>query len=217
MASVSRTRSRSRRRRRGSRFSVATSSIPKASDYSAILTKIKALNPDSIYYGGVQGAGTKLAKQVYDVMPNVIKGGGDGIYAPEMLSGVGFPAAEGWYATNAGPHMTDDKKAADFVKRYKAKFNLAPDDYSITAYDAATVIVDAIKKVAKTGKPVTHDSVREAIAKSKVETIQGPVSFDENGDITDRTVSIFQIKKDASQPLDDINAQFHYIGVAPQS
>src|SRR5581483_3862900 len=48
---------------------------PKAADYTAILTKIKSLNPDAIYYGGVTQAGVKLAKQSYEIMPNVIKAG----------------------------------------------------------------------------------------------------------------------------------------------
>src|SRR5690348_2374860 len=50
---------------------------PKASDYSAVLTKIKALNPEALYYGGVSQAGVKLAKQAYDIIPKVIKAGPD--------------------------------------------------------------------------------------------------------------------------------------------
>ncbi len=190
---------------------------PKAADYSAILTKIKQLNPDALYYGGVLQAGVKLAKQAYDIIPNVIKAGGDGVLGPEMLTAAGFPAAEGWYATNASPHSTEDTKAAQFVQHYKAKYNVAPDDYSITAYDGGLVIVDAVKRLAAEKKPINHSTVRDAIQTANVSTIQGPVSFDENGDIKDRTVSVFQIKKDTSKPLDDISAQYHYIGVAPQS
>ena len=78
-ASAWRMRSRSRPRRRASRWSGATGWIPKAADYSAILTKIKSLNPEAIYYGGVTQAGVKLAKQAYDIIPNIIKGGGDGV------------------------------------------------------------------------------------------------------------------------------------------
>jgi len=190
---------------------------PKAADYSATLTKIKQLNPDALYYGGVAQAGIKLAKQSYEILPNVIKAGGDGMQTPEMLTAAGFPAAEGWYATNASPHMTDDTKAAEFVKHYRSKFNVSPDDYAITAYDAGLVIVDAVKRVAAEKKPINHTTVRDAIQTAKVPTIQGTVSFDENGDVLDRTVSVFQIKKDTSKPLDDISAQYHYIGVAPQS
>ncbi len=190
---------------------------PKAADYTTALTKIKALNPQAIYYGGVLQAGVKLAKQVYDIMPHVIRGGGDGVYGPEMLTAVGFPAAEGWYATIASPHLTDSDKAAEFVKLFKAKFGIPPDDYSITSYDAGLVVVAAITQLAKAGKPVTKASVRNTIQTIKVPTIQGVVSFDANGDLTDRTVSVFQIREDKAKPLNDISAQYHYIGVAPQA
>ena len=81
----------------------------KVADYTTVLTQIKALNPDALYYGGVSQAGVKLAKQSYDILPRVIRGGGDGIYSAEMLSAAGFPAADGWYATIASPHATEDE------------------------------------------------------------------------------------------------------------
>jgi len=41
---------------------------PKESDYTTVLTKIAALNPGGLYYGGVQQAGEKLAAQAKDVL-----------------------------------------------------------------------------------------------------------------------------------------------------
>jgi branched-chain amino acid transport system substrate-binding protein len=189
---------------------------PKAADYTAVLTKIKSLSPDAMYYGGVGQAGVKLAKQAYDIIPNTIKAGGDGVYGATFLTGTGFPAAEGWYATIASPHLTDDTKAKDFIKAYKDRWNMAPVDYSITGYDAMEVIVDAVKRVAATGKPVNRGAVRDAIQTAKVHTIQGVVSFDENGDLADRTVSVFQVKKNDAGAPDDVSARYHYIEVAPQ-
>ena len=89
---------------------------PKAADYTAILTKIKSLDPQALYYGGVTQAGVKLAKQAYDIIPNVIKAGPDGMVSSDLLSGAGFPAVEGWYTSIAAPHLTEDTKAADFVQ-----------------------------------------------------------------------------------------------------
>ena len=190
---------------------------PKAADYTAILTKIKSMNPDAIYYGGVSQAGVKLAKQAYDIVPKMIKGGGDGVVSPQMLIAVGNPANEGWYGTIASPHVVGDQKAQQFVDAYFRKYNKAADDYTITAYDAALVVIDAIKRVAAAGKPVTREAVRDAIQTAKVPTIQGVVAFDENGDLKDRTVSVFQIKQDTSARPDDVSRQYHYIGVAPQA
>ena len=190
---------------------------PKAADYTAILTKIKSLNPDALYYGGVTQAGVKLAKQAYDIIPNVIKGGPDGMTSSDLLSGAGFPAVEGWYTSIAAPHLVEDTKAAQFIAAFKGRFNDSPDDYTITAYDASLVIIDAVKRVAASGKPVTRENVRDAIQTAKVPTIQGTVAFDDNGDLADRTVSVFQIKKDAAKSLTDVSAQYKYIDVAPQS
>ncbi len=191
---------------------------PKAADYAAILTKIKAANPQALYYGGVGQAGVKLVKQAHEIIPGVIKIGSDGMYIPEMLTGAGFPAAEGWYCSIAAPHFTDkDAKAADFFKRYRARFNMEPEDYSVTAYAAGLVVVDAIRRVAATGKPVTREAVRDAIQAAKVTTPMGQVSFDQHGDLTDRTVSIFQVKRNAAKPIDSMTDQWNYVGVAPQS
>ena len=190
---------------------------PKAADYTPALTKIKALGAQSIYYGGDAQAGVKLAKQAYDLVPNLIKAGGDGMYGPSILQGAGFPAADGWYATVASPHMMEDAELQPWVTRFIAKNGgRQPSDYSITAYDAALVVIDAIERVAKSGKPVERVAVRDAIQETKLKTLQGEVSFDENGDIKQRVVAVFQVKHDTAHPVDDLIHQYKYVGVAPQ-
>ena len=190
---------------------------PKEADYTTALTKIKALNPQALYYGGVAQAGVKVVKQSFDILPKVIKAGGDGMYSASILKGAGFPACEGWYATIAAPHIVGSPAVANWVAKFKKAYNKAPEDYSITAYDAALTIIDAIRRVAATGKPVTREAVRDAIQSSQVKTLQGSVSFDENGDIKNRVVSVFQAKHNPSAPVDDVSAQFKYLGVAPQT
>ncbi len=187
---------------------------PKQADYSAILTKIKALAPDAIYTGADAQAGVKLMKQTYEIMPGVVKGGGDGFFGPELLTAGGFPAAQGWYATIASPHVTEDKGVEPWLKSFQDKFGRQPSDYAITAYDGVMVIADALERVAKTG-PVTRAAMRAAIADAKVKTFQGEVAFDENGDMTSRTVSIFQIRRDEAYPAGDVIHQYKYVGVAP--
>lgn len=190
---------------------------PMASDYTAVLTKIKSLNASSLYYGGVSAAGVKVVKQAYGIVPKIAKGGGDGLYTPDITTGAGFPAAAGWYVTVASPHMTEDPKITNWLNEYKSKFNESPDDYAITAYDGVLCILAAVKKTIAAGKKPTRENVRAAIAGSTVPTLQGDVSFDAHGDITQRVVSVFQITHDPAYPLDDAIHQFKYIGVAPQS
>ena len=190
---------------------------PKEADYTTILTKIKALKPDALYYGGVGQAGVKLAKQAYDIIPNIPKAGGDGMQGQTILEGVGFPAIEGWYATNASPHVTEDTSAADWAKRYKSKFNNAPyDDYTVTAYDAGLVVIDAIKRVVEAKKEVNRDNVRDAMQSTKIKSIQGELSFDANGDLINKVVSVFQYKQNKNADPHSLDAQAPYIGVAPE-
>jgi branched-chain amino acid transport system substrate-binding protein len=190
---------------------------PKEADYTTVLTKIKSLNPDGLYCGGVAQAGVKVVKQSYDIMPNMVRAGGDGLYGAEILKGAGFPSAEGLYATIAAPNLLENPDAKPWVERFAKKYGMQPENYSITAYDAALVILDAVKRVADSGKEVNRGNVRDAIQTSKAKTLQGVVSFDDNGDITNREVSVFQIKKDDQHPLDSVLHQYKYLGVAPQS
>jgi len=94
---------------------------------------------------------------------------------------------------------------------------MTPSLYAITAYDAAVVIADAIKRVAESGQPVNRDTVRDAIHATILTTLQGPVSFDENGDIISKVISVFQITHDAKYPEDDVQHQYKYIGVANEA
>jgi len=112
--------------------------------------------------------------------------------------------------------MLEDPQVKDWIERFRKKYGSAPEDYSITSYDAALVILDAIKRVAASGKEVNRDTVRDAIQATKLKTLQGEVSFDENGDITNKVISVFKIAKDPAHPLDDLSHQLKYMGVAPQ-
>jgi branched-chain amino acid transport system substrate-binding protein len=94
---------------------------------------------------------------------------------------------------------------------------MPPIDYSVTAYDAALVILDAIRRVAASGKPIDRHTVRDAIQTTNLDTLQGNIQFDGNGDITDRTVSIFQVKHDPAYQNNDATRQFKYVGRAPQA
>ena len=179
---------------------------PKESDYTTVLTKIAALQPDGLYYGGVQQAGEKLAAQAMDLLPHVPMMGGDGMYS------VGFiadepQAAEGWYATIAAPDTIDTPEAADWVAKYQAKYNKAPEDYALTAYDAVLVINDTVGRIVKDGQPITRQNVRDYTQQTNLPTLQGVINFDDNGDLKDKIVSVFQVK----------DAQYQYVGAAPQS
>ena len=179
---------------------------PKESDYTTVLTKINALSPDALYYGGVQQAGEKLAKQAYDVMPQLPKLGGDGMYSVSFPQDVGV-AAENWYATIAAPDTIDQPEAADWVGKYQSKYGKSPQDYALTAYDAVLVIDDTVSRLLRDGMPITRENVLDYAQTTSLPTLQGVISFDENGDLKDKIVSVFQVK----------DGLYQFMGAAPQS
>lgn len=187
----------------------------KATDFSVMLTKVAALKPEAIYYGASVQAGVKLVKQTYDAMPKVMKLTGDGLFGPDVLTAAGFPAAENLYVSIASPHLVENPDMRDWIARFVKRFNTEPDDYAITSYDAAMVILDAIKRTAESGKEVNRSNVRDAIQATKLKTLQGEVSFDENGDINQKVISVFEIVHDTNYHDDDVLHQYKYVGVAP--
>jgi branched-chain amino acid transport system substrate-binding protein len=188
----------------------------KESDYSTGLTKIKGLNPDLLFYSGIEQAGVKLAKQAYEIIPKVIKGDTGGLYGGDFLRGVGFPAVEGWYVSSAAPHVLDTPAGQLWVKRFAKRFGqkLLPADYTLTSYGAALVIIDSIERVAKSGNPVNRHTVRDAIQDTHLKTLQGNIQFDANGDLRTGGVSLFQVTHNSKYSDNDLR-QFKYIGVAP--
>ncbi len=189
---------------------------PKEADYTTLLTKIKASGPDLLYYTGDQQGGAKLAKQAYDVIPKVIKGGTDALLGGSFLKAAAFPAVEGWYTTVAAPHLLDNPEIQPWVKRFVKRWGKQPFDYSICTYDAGLVIFDAISRVAKSGKAVNRHTVRDAIQTTHLNTIQGVISFDANGDLVNKVIAVFRVVHDPKYPDDDSLHQFKYVGVAPE-
>jgi branched-chain amino acid transport system substrate-binding protein len=190
---------------------------PLNADYTAVLTRGKSVGTQALYYGGDPLAGAKLVKQSYDILPDVVKGGGDGVHTPDMLTGGGMPAVQGWYATSAAAHVLDNPEVRPWVEHFVAKTSKQPADYSITYYDATQVIFDAIRRVATAGKPVNRGNVRDAIASTNLKTLQGDISFDASGDMSSKVVSIFQVQYDQKYPIGDVVHQFAYVGVAPEA
>jgi branched-chain amino acid transport system substrate-binding protein len=179
---------------------------PRESDYTTVLTKIKAMNPGALYYGGVQQAAVKLAKQANDVMPGLPKLGGDGVYSVSFPTDAGL-AAENWYATIAAPFSIGEPQAQDWVYQYTSKFGQPPQAYALTAYDAVLVVEDTITRLINDGMPITRENVRDYAQATNLPTLQGTISFDDNGDLKEKIISVFQVK----------DGSYKYVGTAPQS
>jgi ABC-type branched-subunit amino acid transport system substrate-binding protein len=71
-------------------------------------------------------------------------------------------------------------------------------------YDAALVTIDAIQRVAASGKPIDRHTVRDAIETTHLKTMQDEISFDQNGDLVTKVISVFQVVRNPEYPDDDV-------------
>jgi branched-chain amino acid transport system substrate-binding protein len=174
-------------------------------DFKALLTKIKATNPDVVYFGGVTATGGGLLRrQMGDAgMSNVPYIGGDGISDTEFLKDAGSLANNSYY-TVAAPNTAKLASAQAFNKEYKAKFGQDPGAYSASAYAAALVIINAVKEAQAHGG-VTRANVLKYVRETKgLASPIGPVGFDKNGDTTSPVISEYKIVGGKAQFLRQI-------------
>jgi branched-chain amino acid transport system substrate-binding protein len=149
---------------------------PGDSDFTAVLTKLKRINPDVIYMGVYQPEGSKMIQQVRKLGLTSDFMSEDAVYHPKFLE-VGGPAAEGVYLTFAKAPDTPERRA--FEETYKKKWNVkAIGSYAYYAYDAAMMVLGAIKKCGCTDA----DPLQNTIRQNAWEGVTGQIKFDEKGD-----------------------------------
>ena len=147
-------------------------------DFRAQLTKLKGANPDALYIAGYYTEAAKIAQQAKEQGLDVQILGADGFYSPDLIK-LGGEAVEGSIFT-AG-FFTDDpsENAQNFVKAYKEKFNAEPDMFAAQAYDAAMILLTALKNANGEGGQV----LQQEMAKTKdFPGVTGVTSFTETGD-----------------------------------
>lgn len=156
-------------------------------DYSPVVTKIKAANPDLIFFGGIYTEGGLLIKQFKAVGGTAPFIGGDGIMSEELVK-IGGPATEGSYAT-FGPDTKESPSAKGFNENYRKKFG-EPGVYSVYAYDAANIILQSVQKV---GSPDKKQLI-SAIKGIDYNGALGHIQFDAKGDVKESPYVVWRIE-----------------------
>jgi branched-chain amino acid transport system substrate-binding protein len=165
---------------------------PKASDYRALAQKLRATNPDLVYFGGItQNNAGKLWQDVTSAVDGVKMMGPDGIYEKAFIE-AGGRAAEGTYITfgGVGPSKLAGK-GADWYKRYKDQYKSEPEAYAAYGYEAARVVLGAIERAGKADRAAIRDAV---FATKDFDGVLGKWSLDRNGDTSLTTMSGRQVK-----------------------
>jgi branched-chain amino acid transport system substrate-binding protein len=171
----------------------------KATDFKAILTKIKGRNPDAVFYGGMDATGGPMLKQARELGIKATFAYGDGACTAEMNKLAGDKAAEGMICSQAGIPTQIASKA--FVDAFNAKYGEIK-QYAPYYYDGANLLIAAMQK-ADSPDPAKY---LPELHKISYDGATGHIEFDDKGDRKDAEITIFQMKNGKVDPVAIVKA-----------
>ncbi len=179
-------------------------------DFSGVLTTIKAGEPQMLYFPIFVAEGALLAKQAKDALGSeVVLAGSDGLWSDDFYQAVG----DGMYLS--GPDVSafagDAALYADvFLPRYEEKYGSGPlSAFHAHAWDATNIVLAAIESVAiESGDTlyIPRTALRDAIgATTDFTGITGNLTCNATGDCQpSATIAVFEIAggaMDTSAPV----------------
>ena len=147
-------------------------------DFKAQLTSIRSKNPDAIFVPGYYTEVALIARQAKELGIKAPLMGGDGWDSPKLFE-IGGKAVEGSYMSNHYSVEDTAEHVQGFIKKFKAKYGVVPDGLAAMGYDAALVLIDAMKRTTE----VTPATIRDALAATKeFKGVTGVITINENRD-----------------------------------
>ncbi|HET7201267.1 MAG TPA: branched-chain amino acid ABC transporter substrate-binding protein [Burkholderiales bacterium] len=166
----------------------------KTTDWKAVLTKLKGEGPDAVFYGGMDATGGPLLRQGRELGIKAVFSFGDGACTEKMKELAG-EASDGLLCSQAGiPPQAASKK---FLDAYKKRFNVDPILYAPFTYDAANLLIEAMKK-ANSADPAKY---LPELQKIDYPGATGRIGFDGKGDRSDAEMTIFTMSAGKLVPI----------------
>ncbi len=172
---------------------------PTKADFSAVVSKIKPLGAEAVYYGGEYPQAGPLAQQMKSGGMNVPIMGGDGIFDPKFIT-LAASGAEGDLATSVGAPTDSTPTGKDFLAAYdKAGFKDPAAAYGGYSYDAANAIIQALKTslASATDAKSARQATVDAVGKVSFDGVTGKVAFDQYGDTTSKILTVYKVTSGA--------------------
>jgi branched-chain amino acid transport system substrate-binding protein len=171
----------------GKEFTSAT-----ATDYTAILTSIRAKKPDLVFFGGMDSVGGPMLKQMKALGIDARFMGGDGICTEALGRLAGDAVGEGKVvcAEAGGVTGEEEKAMTDFRARFKQKTGVEVQLYAPYVYDAVMVMAAAMQKANST-EPAKY---LPELKKINYKGVTGQIAFDASGDINNGALTLYTFK-----------------------
>jgi branched-chain amino acid transport system substrate-binding protein len=161
----------------------------KATDFNAILTKLKGAKPDLIFFGGMDAVGGPMLRQMKQLGMQVKFMGGDGICSPELIKLAGDAIADNQVVCAEAGGVTKDKEGAmtAWRARFKEKTGVDVQLYAPYVYDAVMAMATAMQKA----NSVEPGKYLPELAKVSYDGVTGRIAFDNQGDIKDGALTLY--------------------------
>jgi branched-chain amino acid transport system substrate-binding protein len=166
----------------------------KAQEFRSLMAKIKSQSPDLVYFGGTtQSKGGQLAKDMTSAGIEALLLVPDGCREQVFIESAGPQNLEGrCFVTFGG--LPPDKltgKGSEFVERYRKRYGEMPEAYAVYGYEAAGVVLRAIRQVGSKDRRAITDA---ALAIRDFDGALGHWGFDDNGDTTLGTLTVSVVR-----------------------
>jgi len=164
----------------------------KSTDFSAILTAIKAKQPDAIFFGGIDAVGGPMLRQMKQLGISAKFMGGDGVCSEQMpvLAGEGLIDDVVLCSEPGGVEDAQKKVMEDFRTAFRKKYNGNVQIYAPYAYDATWLMITAMQK-AGSADPAKYLPI---MASSKYQGVTGMIEFDAKGDVKNSALTLYTFR-----------------------
>jgi branched-chain amino acid transport system substrate-binding protein len=171
----------------------------KATDFMAILTAIKAKNPDGIFFGGMDPQAGPMLRQMEQLgMTNVKYFGGDGICTSEIAKlAAGAKTLSNVVCAEGGASLAKMPGGTAWKAKYDAKYPGQFQVYSPYTYDATMLLVDAMKRAGSWDPKVYTPE----LAKSNYKGVTANIAFEPNGELKNPAITLYVYKDGKKTPL----------------
>jgi branched-chain amino acid transport system substrate-binding protein len=172
----------------------------KATDFTAILTAIKAKKPDVVFFGGMDAVAGPMIRQMKQLGLNAKFMAGDGVCTGELPKLAGGAMADGQVVCAEAGGVEGEQKAGmeKFKTDYKKKFGIDVQIYAPYVYDALNVMVAAMVKA---GSPEPAKYLPELAKTSGYKGVTGTISFDDKGDVKNGALTLFTYKGEKREQI----------------
>jgi branched-chain amino acid transport system substrate-binding protein len=162
----------------------------KATDFMAILTAIKAKNPDGIFFGGMDPQAGPMLRQMEQLgMANTKYFGGDGVCTSEIAKlAAGAKTLSNVICAEGGASLAKMPGGVEWKKRYDAKYPGQFQVYSPYTYDATSLLVDAMKRADSVDPKVYTPE----LAKSNFKGVTANIAFESNGEMKNPAITLYK-------------------------